>query len=69
MNQKGKTALFYAREPKCMYLLLSFGACPTLGRSTEGDNTLLEEYIRKNPTNARGVNFWVDDLCKCRSHF
>ena len=31
-NLKGKTPLFYAKDPKSVYLLLNFGANPMTGR-------------------------------------
>ena len=52
-NNKDKTALFYARDPKFMYLLLNYGADPSLGRAEKC--TLLEEFVRTNPTNARAL--------------
>ena len=59
MNKRGKTALFYAKDPKYMYLLLSYGADPTHGRV--GDFTLLEHLIRVKPENARALlNFELD---------
>ena len=62
-NRKGKTALFYAKDSKSMYLLLSYGADPTIGRF-EG-RSLLEEYIRVKPENAKALlNFDVDTNSK-----
>jgi ankyrin repeat protein len=52
-NKKGKTALFYAKDPKMLYLLLEYGADPTAGSS--GELSLLEEFLRKNPENARAL--------------
>ena len=58
-NKKGKTPLFYAKDSKSIYLLLSYGADPTIGRC-EG-RSLLEEYIRVKPENARALlNYDVD---------
>ena len=62
-NRKGKTPLFYAKDSKSMYLLLSYGADPTIGRF-EG-RSLLEEYIRVKPENAKALlNFDVDTNSK-----
>jgi hypothetical protein len=30
-NRRGKTALFHAKDPKMLYLLLEYGADPTVG--------------------------------------
>ena len=58
-NKKGKTPLFSAKDPKYLYLLLSYGADPTLGRV--GDLTLLEHLIRVKPDNARALlNYELD---------
>ena len=58
-NKKGKTPLFSAKDPKYLYLLLSYGADPTLGRV--GDLTLLEYLIQVKPDNARALlNYELD---------
>ena len=58
-NRKGKTPLFYAKDPKFMYLLLSYGADPCAGKFQE--TSLLEHYVLKKPQNARALlNFEID---------
>ena len=52
-NSKVKTALFFAKDPKMLYLLLEYGADPTAGSCRE--LSLLEEFLRKNPENARAL--------------
>ena len=52
-NNKDKTALFYVRNPKQMYLLLNYGADPTVGRAE--NFSLLEEYVHTNPSLAKAL--------------
>ena len=52
-NRKGKTPLFYAKDPRSLYLLLHFGANPMIGNS-EG-RSLLEEFIKVRPENAKAL--------------
>jgi len=60
-NRRGKTALFYAKNPKMLYLLLEYGADPTAG-SSQG-RSLLEEFVLKNPENARALlDYEVSDF-------
>jgi hypothetical protein len=61
LNRRGKTALFYAKDPKMLYLILYYGADPTAGYCD--DRSLLEEFLRKNPENARALlNFEARDV-------
>ena len=59
MNRKGKTPLFYAKDPHFLYLLLHYGADPSI--ISYEQESVLEAYIRTNPENARALmNYDVD---------
>ena len=59
INRKGKTPLFYAKEPKFVYLLLYYGADPCIGQFN--NSSLLEHYALCGPQNARALlNYEID---------
>ncbi len=44
-NRRGKTALFHAKDPKMLYLLLEYGADPTAGAFQVGLGIYREKKI------------------------
>jgi len=59
-NKDGRTALFDAKDPKTLTLLIWYGADPSCGQS-KGKRTLLEVFLKTNPENARTLlNLQVD---------
>jgi hypothetical protein len=60
--------MFHAKDPKMLYLLLEYGADPTAGAFQ--DRSLLEEFLRKNPENARALlNYEAKDFYENKTSF
>jgi hypothetical protein len=53
-NIDGRTALFDAKDPKTLTLLIWYGGDPSCGLS-KGKRTLLEVFLKTNPENARAL--------------